>query len=377
MRICHLGKFYPPAPGGIETHLQTLARAQRALGLDVQVLCMNHEKSRASVELDHGVDVQRFNPVAAPFHLQLCPQLIRAIRHSRAEILHMQVPNPAMILHVLAARPAQPLVVTYQSDIVRQRLRAALFRPLERKFYKRVVKILPTSPPYAAGSEFLQRYSKKTEILPMGIDLEPYLNPSIEHRDKAAELIRSVNGPIWLACGRLVYYKGLINAVRALAAVPGTLIIIGSGPEFDALNAEIKALKLESRVLFAGNLPYQDIIPYYLAAHALWFPSNARSEAFGLVQVEAMACACPVINTAIPGSGVAWVSPHEISGLTIPMNDPAALAAAAMRLLDDASLRQRLGAAGRARAKSEFDHMTMARRCIQIYEDVLKPVQMN
>ena len=98
------------------------------------------------------------------------------------------------------------------------------------------------------------------------------------------------------------------------------------------------------------------------------FPSNARSEGFGLVQVEAMASACPVINTAIPNSGVAWVSLHEKTGLTIPVNDAAALAGAAQRLLAEPGLRDQLGAAGRIRACQEFDQRTMAKRSLEIYQ---------
>ena len=95
---------------------------------------------------------------------------------------------------------------------------------------------------------------------------------------------------------------------------------------------------------FLGGMPYQAIVPYYLAAHAFWFPSNARSEAFGIVQVEAMAAGCPVINAAIPHSGVAWVSPHDVSGLTVAVDDPVALADAANRLLAEPGLRDRLSA---------------------------------
>src|SRR5262249_37788257 len=111
---------------------------------------------------------------------------------------------------------------------------------------------------------------------------------------------------------------------------------------------------------------------YYLAAEAFWFPSNARSEAFGLVQVEAMACGCPVINTALRGSGVPWVSRDEETGLTVPVNDPGAFAAAALRLLRGPGLRARLAAAGRARARREFDHRVMAERSLSLYRGVLE-----
>jgi len=172
-----------------------------------------------------------------------------------------------------------------------------------------------------------------------------------------------------LACGRLAYYKGLIHAVRALTKVRGTLLIVGDGPERPGLEAEVHGLGLDRRVVFLGSVPR--VAPYYHAAHALWFPSNARSEAFGLVQLEAMASGCPVINTDIPNSGVAWVSRHLETGLTVSMNDAGALADAARRLLVESGLRDRLAAAARARVVQEFDHRVMAQRSLSIYRHVL------
>ena len=205
----------------------------------------------------------------------------------------------------------------------------------------------------------------------MGIDLEPYRNPSQAHQEKARVLRQHYPGPLWLACGRLVYYKGLTTAVRALSFTPGTLLVVGEGPEQPALEAEARRLGVRNRIFFIGSLPYLDVIPFYLAADAFWFPSNARSEAFGLVQVEAMACGCPVINTALFGSGVPWVSPHEITGLTVPVDDPEALAGAAHRLFREPGLRDRLAEAGRLRASREFDHTAMAERSLALYHGLL------
>src|SRR5439155_11915815 len=112
-----------------------------------------------------------------------------------ADVLHMQVPNPTMILAVCLARPSTPLVITYQSDVVRQRLLGMLFRPLERLVYRRVRQILPTSPPYAEGSSFLQHYRDRIHVLPLGLELEPYLNPSEDDRRRALELQAQYPGP--------------------------------------------------------------------------------------------------------------------------------------------------------------------------------------
>lgn len=372
LRVCHLGKFYPPAPGGIETHVRTLVQAQAALGAEVQVFCMNHQPGPTVVENDGPVEVIRFGRAASAAKLDLCPDLVDALRRVEADVLHLQAPNPTMLLATLFARPEPPLVVTYQSDVVRQRLRAVLFRPFERLAYRRVRAILPTSPTYPSGSRFLRPYADRIQVLPMGLNLEPYLNPSSEVRAEADRIRQThAGGPIWLGCGRLIYYKGFLNAIRALTRVPGTLLLVGDGPDRPRLEAEANRLGLSDRVVFLGAMPYQKVVPYYLAADAFWFPSNARSEAFGLVQVEAMASGCPVINTEIPHSGVPWVSRHEETGLTVPMDDPVALAAAAARLLNEPGLRERLADAGRERARREFDHQVMAERSLSIYRRVL------
>jgi rhamnosyl/mannosyltransferase len=120
-----------------------------------------------------------------------------------------------------------------------------------------------------------------------------------------------------------------------------------------------------------GYRSFEEVVAAYHAATALWFPSNARSEGFGLVQVEAMASGCAVINSAIPDSGVSWVSRHEETGLTVPMNAPGELAAAANRLLTESGLRERLAAGARARACQEFDHRRMAQRCLHAYRNIL------
>jgi glycosyltransferase involved in cell wall biosynthesis len=369
LRVCHLGKYYAPSSGGIESHVRTLAHAQAELGMRVRVFCVNHEAGPTSSEQDGPVAVSRFGRAASAAKLDVCPDLRAALARVEADVLHLHVPNPTMILALLGARPAAPLVVTYHSDLIRQRVRGALFRPLERLAYRRARAVLPTSPLYPAGSRFLRPYADRLRVLPHGIDLAPYLEPSAADREEAARVRARYAGPLWLGCGRMVYYKGFHNAIRALEHVRGTLLLIGDGPDRPALHAEARRRGLGDRVVLLGHVPR--VVPYYLAADAFWFPSNARSEAFGIVQVEAMASGCPVINTRIPHSGVPWVSPHEETGLTVPVDDPPALAAAAARLLAEPGLRDRLAAAARARASREFDHRTMAARCLAIYRDVL------
>jgi glycosyltransferase involved in cell wall biosynthesis len=387
LRICHLGKYYPPAPGGMEAHVRTLALAQAALGAEVQVVCVNHADadgrdvtwmqfgtSRTVEDRDGPVRVTRLGRTASLARFDYCPDLLGTLtqlQRNAVDILHVHTPNPNMLLALSALRLRTPLVITHHSDIVRQKVLKLALEPFERRIYGKATRILSTSPEYPAGSIVLQRYLEKVEPLPLGVDLTPYTDPSEAAQAYAENLRKTLPHPLWLAVGRLVYYKGLHIAVDALRQVPGTLIFVGDGLLEADLRRQAEQRNVADRIVWKAYLSPEELAGAYRAATALWFPSTARSEGFGLVQVEAMASGCPVINTAIPASGVSWVSRHEETGLTVPVHDPAAFAAAARRLLDQSGLRDRLGTAARERACREFDHRRMAQRSLAIYDSIL------
>lgn len=387
LRILHLGKYYPPATGGIESHVQTLARAQAALGARVSVLCVNHAdreghdvtfetlgRTPTVEERDGEVRVIRLGRLGQVARFDLVPRLPMALASLLAEgvdVLHVHAPSPLMQLGALLTPKVGCLVVTHHSDVVRQKLLGAAFRPVELGLYARAAVVLSDSPQYQDGSAVLRRFLGKVRVLPLGVDLTPFRDPSLAARRYAERLKNENSGPLWLFVGRLVYYKGLETALRALVDCPGTLLIAGVGPLEATLRAQAHDLGVEDRVQWLGRLGTDELIGAYHAATALWFPSNARSEGYGLVQVEAMASGCPVINTDISGSGVPWVSQHDVSGLTVPVEDAAALARASQRLAGDASLRKRLAAGARKRALEEFDHLEMAVRSVTHYRNAL------
>jgi glycosyltransferase involved in cell wall biosynthesis len=389
IRIAHLGKFYPPAPGGIEAMVQTLARAQAAQGCDVRVICVNHAgktesvssaakgaRSRTVKETDGAVRVTRLGRRWSLGGLDICPELrgtINALQSSGpdgVDVLHLHTPNPTMMIPLAFARWRIPAVITHHSDIIKQKIRKIALAPLESRVYQSAACIMATSDRYIAGSSLLQRNKPRVTAVPLGIDLEPFLNPTAAILASAERWRAAYPGPLWLAVGRLVYYKGLDTAIRALANVPGKLLVIGSGPLRSELEALAASVGVADRVIWHGHATPDDLAGAYRAARAFWFPSNAKSEAFGLVQVEAMASGCPVINADIPGSGVAWVSPDGVSGFTVPVNDPSAFAAAARKLADDHALHARFAAGGQQRARDEFAAHVMAERTIAIYRSL-------
>ncbi|MCP3164886.1 glycosyltransferase [Myxococcus qinghaiensis] len=391
LRVLHLGKFYPPASGGIESHVQTLARAQAAQGAQVEVLCANHSmdpgntshefrgSSPTREEWDGAVRVVRLGRRASVARMDVLPELPGMLRRMLArgvDVVHLHVPNPTMLL-ALDCVPRLPAVfITHHSDIIRQRVAGALFRPLELLLYTRARRILSDSEAYVHGSPLLRMFRSKVRALPLGIDLGPYLQPSAEALRAEAHWRQEAGGePLWLVVGRLVYYKGLFTALEALTHVPGRLMVVGVGPLEEEARARAKVLGVADRVTWAGYLPPDSLTGAYRAATALWFPSNARSEAYGLSQAEAMACGLPVLNTAIAHSGVPWVSRHEETGLTVPVGDAHALARAARRLVEEPGLAEQLGRGARARAEAELRHDVMATRSLTLYSEALgRPV---
>ncbi len=362
-RILQVGKFYPPYRGGMETHLQGLC-TELARSVDLEVVVSNGGRETVSEVID-GIPVLRLGTIGTFASAPLNPGLRAAIADSPADIVHVHLPHPTAIISYLLSGHEGPVVATYHSDIVRQRVLGAAFSVILHRFLRRCAAIICTSPQYIESSAVLQRHRDRCHVLPFSIPLERFADSD----PAAVHAIRERYGErIVLGVGRLVSYKGFEHLITAMAQVRGTLLLIGAGPLKSALEDRARSAGVADRVAFLGAV--RDVVPYYHAADVFALPSIARSEAFGLVQLEAMACGLPVVNTHLP-TGVVHVSPDGVTGLTVPPADASALAGALSRLLDDPTLRARLGEAGRRRAREHFNLATMGRRTLELYANVL------
>ncbi len=366
MKVLHVYKTYPPVIGGIENHLRLLAEAQARRGLDVTVL-VTCADGRTSERRENGVRVVRARSWGTLRSTPLSPGMLGWIRRLTPDVTHLQFPYPpGEIAHRLFGR-GRVTIVSYQSDIIRQRWLAKLYGPGIRRLLDACDRILVTSPSYQQSSPYLRAVKERCRMVPLGIDPEPFCGADSA---KVEELRRREGTPLVLFVGRLRYYKGLELLVEAAPLTEARILVVGTGPMGRRWQHLAAASPAAGRIRFAGDVPSDELPLYYAAADVMVLPSSQRSESFGQVLLEAMATGRPVISTEL-GTGTSFVNQHGITGLVVPRGDAEGLADAINTLLQDPRLREKMGARGRRRVLEEFHVEQMADRTVEVYREAL------
>lgn len=366
MKILHVYKDYYPVLGGIENHVRLLAEGQAATGHQVTVLVTSQGR-HTTVEHLGGVRVIKAARMAHVASTPLSAMLPLALGRERPDITHLHFPYPLGEVAQLLLGRSRRTVISYHSDVVRQARLLKLYAPLMRRVLASADRILVGTPNVLASSPVLPAYQDKVRVLPYGIPRERFLAPNPE---AVAEVrARFGAGPLLLFVGVLRYYKGLNYLLDAMPQVPARLLVVGEGPMGPALRAQAQQLGIADRVAFLGRIADEDLPAYYGAADLFVLPASERSEAFGLVQVEAMSAGLPVVCTEL-GTGTTYVNRHGESGLVAPPRDAAALAGAINTLLGDDALRRRLGEGARARS-AQFDVARMLADVEAVYRELL------
>lgn len=344
MRVLHLGKYYPPVPGGIETHVRELCAGIAAR--DAEVTCAvsasgqkgSHGKDGLVNVLEFGKLFRKLPPLNPALPLWFCRN------RNRFDVVHVHAPNPWAELCCLLF-PPKHLVVSYHADIV-GKASAPFYLPFQKMLLKRADAIVVGSRALVDSSPVLRPFAHKCVVIPYGIDAARF-----KKADKASVAqLQLLGKPSYFLCvGRLVPYKGLNVLMDAMRSVPGTLFVVGVGPLLPALRAQAAAAGLAERVRFFPKVADDELPDFFHAADVFVLPSVTRAESFGIVQLEAMACGKPVISTRV-GTGVEEVNVHGMTGLTVPPRDANALAAAMRALVEQPSVRAHLGVQARKHA---------------------------
>lgn len=384
MRVLHVGKYYPPFAGGMEYFLADLLRALPARGIAAAALVHDERPNRRGQWPDPADPLPVYR---APCHGQLLYAplspafpcwLNRAIRAFRPDLLHLHLPNTSAFWALaLPAARRLPWIVQWQADVVastidrRLALAYRLYRPLEQRLLAASRAIIATSPPYLEASTALRPWRERCHVIPLGLEPARIPDPDPLAQARVATLWDGAAFRV-LAIGRLTYYKGHDILIRAAAELTDSrVLIVGTGNRRQRLAALIQSLGLDGRVELSGFQPETDLNALLASCDVLCLPSLERTEAFGLVLLEAMRFGKPVVVGDIPGSGAGWVVRQAGHGLLTPPGDPAALAAALRELQRDPVRRETFGQSGAAALRDRFGIDRVAAAVADLYRQVL------
>ena len=371
MRIVHLYKdYHPPVLGGVEQTIERMARWQVRAGHEVTVIVSASGGRRTRTEVVGGVRVVRVGEWVRALSSPICPGFPAVVARERADLWHLHSPNPLGEASFWLVRPAGSVVLTYYCDLSRQRALLPVYGPLVHALFDRADVLHAISPQALARRDSLVApYRDRFRVVPLGIDADPLL--ALDRQRPGARALRERHGdPFLLFVGRLRHYKGLHVLLDAMPRVAARLVIVGEGPKGPALREQARRLGIGDRVVFAGSLDDAALHDHLAAAAIGLLPSSTETEAFGLAMVEYMAAGLPAVSTEL-GTGTSYVNQDGVTGLIVPANDPAPLAAAIQRLLGDPGLRGRMGAAGRDRVREKFTTEAMMRGMDGLYAEAL------
>jgi glycosyltransferase involved in cell wall biosynthesis len=368
MRVLHFCKtYFPDSVGGIEQVIRQMCVGTGRLGVTNQVLSLSRQRDLAPFEFE-GHTVHRapldFELASNGMSLSAIGMLGRLARD--VDVVHYHFPWPFADMAHFLARVDKPTVVTYHSDIVRQKMLLRLYQPLKQRFLQSVDSIVATSPNYLASSTVLDRYRDKTRVIAFGLDKESYPEPD------AARLARwraRVGPKFFLFVGVLRYYKGLHILLDAMAGTDYPVVIVGAGPIEQELKAKALQLGLK-HVMFVGAVDELDKAALLTLCYAVAFPSHLRSEAFGISLLEGAMYGKPMISSEI-GTGTTYINVHGETGLVVPPSDHEALRAAMGTLWNDPQMAQTMGQRAEARYWKLFTSAQMAESYTQLYRELV------
>jgi len=368
MRVLHFYKtYFPDSVGGVEQVIRQMCVGTGRLGITNQVLSLSRDRHLAPFDYE-GHTVHRmplnFEVASNAVSVQAIGKLARMA--ADADVVHYHFPWPFMDMAHFLARIAKPTVVTYHSDIVRQKALLKLYEPLRRRFLESVDTIVATSPNYLASSAVLDRYRDKTRVITFGLDRSSYPEPDQARLDHW----RARVGPkFFLFVGVLRYYKGLHILLDAMAGTDYPVVIVGAGPIEAELKARARRLGLK-RVQFVGAVNDLDKAALLKLSYAVAFPSHLRSEAFGISLLEGAMYGKPMISSEI-GTGTTYINVHGETGLVVPPSDHEALRAAMHRLWNDPRMAQEMGQRAEARYWQLFTSAQMADNYARLYQELV------
>lgn len=369
MRVLHFYKTsFPDTMGGVEQVINQIARGANKLGVKMDVLSLTPERVPRTIEIDgYLAHRARLDLQIASTGFSVSAFLRFAQLAKKADVIHYHFPWPFMDVVHFATMVKKPTVVTYHSDIIRQKHLLKIYRPLKWKFLGDMSRIVATSPNYLATSDVLAKYRHKVSVIPIGLDKATYPVPSSE---KLAYWRNKLGRKFFLFVGVIRYYKGLHILMDAAKGTDYPIVIVGAGPIEEELKQQAAQLGLQN-IHFLGHLPDEDKVALLTLCYGVLFPSHLRSEAFGISLLEGAMYGKPMISSEI-GTGTTFINIANETGLVVPPSDPAALRQAMQYLWEHPEQATEMGRCAEERYWKHFTANQMVRSYVDLYGDLAK-----
>lgn len=338
MNILHIYKtYYPYSQGGVENCIANICKYTEKYNIKHRVFILSQKNTDSYA-------YENIEVFTATSHLNLasCPISFTALSKFKklakwADVLHYHFPWPFADMLDLLARVNKPRIMTYHSDIIKQKYLLQLYKPLMHSFLHKIDHIVATSENYINSSHILQKYRSQTTVIPLGI-ANTSLYPD-NHLLKKTQ--QQVGKDFLLFCGVLRYYKGLHILLQALQGLDIPLVIAGDGVAMPKLQKLAQKLQLK-QVFFLGKVSEAEKDALFALCRIFVFPSHLRSEAFGISLLESCRAKKPMITAEI-GTGTSYVNLDQQTGIVVKANDSKSLRHAIKRLYTDTELCQKLG----------------------------------
>ena len=366
MKILQLGKFYP-IKGGVEKVMYDLMLGLSGRGVDCDMLCAAYHGESFTREMSNKAKLMVVYTLKEMAATMISPSMVVKLRQIADEydIIHVHHPDPMAALALYASGYKGKVVLHWHSDILKQKSLLKLYLPLQKWLVNRADIIVGTTPVYVKESPYLQEVQHKVTYLPIGVPPLKSTARRVEHLKKKYPGKRMV-----FSLGRLVPYKGYEYLIEAAARLDDDYVVLigGTGPLKEELQARIEALGLQGRVKLLGYMADDDVPVYFQACDVFCMSSVMKTEAFGIVQIEAMSCGKPVVATKIPHSGVSWVNEHGVSGLNAEPCNAEDLAKCIRGVCEDREAYARFSQGALERYRTLFTQEQMIEKCLNIYD---------
>ena len=396
VKILHVGKYFSPFSGGLENYMRDLMAALGKRGVGAAALVHRHSWSLKTQQETFNAGGQDFlvvrtgrvaNILFTPISPAFPWRLRRLIRSFEPHLLHLHMPNPSAFWALLLPSARRvPWLVHWHSDVITSaqgwpmKLMYSLYRPFEKALLKRARAIVVTSAPYLESSKPLEPWKPKCHVVPLGMDAERFgagvEDTSANGAGAARRPATQAPGPApplrVLAVGRLTYYKGIRYLVEATAKMEGMgLDLIGQGDQMKELQARVADLKLHQRVTFHGAVDDRELARQIMQCDCLCLPSIERTEAFGMVLLEAMYFGKATVVSDVPGAGMGWIIDHGITGIKVRPADADALADAFRHLAADRDALRKMGQNGKEKFDRQFEIGPAADGIMDVYLSII------